>query len=162
QYLLNFHGFQIEITKLGFGKTEDRGKWIGFSGSLKLVDGLPAGASVEGLRIIWYDDGRPPTVTLNGVGVEFEVPDVLRFKGAVSWKGDHFDGGIKLDLISLDLRVDGTLVIGEQAGTTYFAIYLSMDLPAGIPLFATGLALYGMAGFFALQMQPNKRDGEQW
>ena len=39
QYSLDFYGFQIEITKLGFGKTEDGGKWIGFSGGLKLVDG---------------------------------------------------------------------------------------------------------------------------
>jgi uncharacterized linocin/CFP29 family protein len=163
QYSLNFHGFQIEITKLGFGKTEDGGKWIGFSGSFQLVDGLSAGASVEGLRIIWYDDDTTKTkITLNGVGVEFEVPDVLRFKGAVSWKGDRFDGDIKLELISLDLQVDGTLVIGEQAGITYFAIYLSLNLPSGIPLFATGLALYGMEGFFALQMAPNKGEGEEW
>src|SRR5262249_40715414 len=99
QYSLNFHGFQMEITKLGFGKSEDGGKWIGFSGSLKLVDGLPAGASVEGLRIVWYDDpAREPkiTLTLNGVGVEFEVPEVLRFKGAVSYHDDtqRFDGAI--------------------------------------------------------------------
>ena len=52
-----FHGFQLEISKLGFGNTEDGGKWMGFTGGLKLVQGMPAGASVEGLRITWYDDG---------------------------------------------------------------------------------------------------------
>src|SRR5262249_39773222 len=32
QYNLDFHGFKLEITKLGFGKTDDgKGKWIGFS-----------------------------------------------------------------------------------------------------------------------------------
>ena len=58
QYNLDFHGFHVGITKLGFGKTEDGGKWVGFSGELKLVDGFTAGASVEGLRVTWYEDGR--------------------------------------------------------------------------------------------------------
>ncbi|MCP4257776.1 MAG: hypothetical protein GY774_09655 [Planctomycetes bacterium] len=164
QYSLDFHGFQMEITKLGFGKTEDGGKWIGFSGGLKLVDGLSAGASVEGLRITWYDDDRDTKITFNGVGVEFEVPEVLCFKGAVSYDGntDQFAGDIKLDLISLDLQVDGTIVFGQQNGENYMAIYLAAELPSGIPLWSTGLALYGMAGLFALEMEPDKKDNQEW
>lgn len=167
QYALDFHGFQIEITKIGFGKAEDGGKWIGFSGGLKLVDGLSAGASVEGLRITWYDDGRPVRVTLNGVGVEFEVPDVVRFKGAISYRelpGDvhRFDGAITLELQTLGLEIDAVLVIGTAPGYTFFAIYLGLELPAGIPLWTTGLALYGMAGLFALNMAPNKKPEEAW
>jgi hypothetical protein len=167
QYSLDFHGFKIEITKLGFGKTEDGGKWIGFSGGVKLVDGFSAGASVEGLRVIWYDDTRSPKITLEGVGVEFEVPEVLRFKGEVSYHElpgniHRFDGDIKLDLISLDLEIDATLVIGTNAGNPFFAIYAGLELPAGIPLWATGLALYGMAGLFAIEMEPNKHADESW
>jgi len=167
QYSLDFHGFQLEVTKLGFGKTDDGGKWIGFSGGLKLVDGLSAGASVEGLRVIWYDDGRSTRVTLNGVGVEFEVPDVLRFKGAVAYRelpGDvhRFDGAIKLELIALDLEIDATLVVGSAPGYTFFAIYLDAELPAGIPLWSTGVALYGMAGLFALNFEPDKHPDEEW
>jgi hypothetical protein len=172
KYSLDFYGFQLEISKLGFGKTDDGGKWIGFSGSLKLVDGLPAGASVEGLRIIWYNDGNA-RITLNGVGVEFEVPDVLRFKGAVSYRElpgnvHRFDGDIKLELLTLDLEVDATLVIGYDNDKHYsfFAIYLGVDLPAGIPLWSTGIALYGMAGLFALEMEPDKslpeHANEEW
>jgi|GEM_PF-476606 len=171
QYSLDFHGFKLEITKLGFGKTDDgAGKWIGFSGGLNLVDGLSAGASVEGLRLSWYDDGRVD-VSLNGVGVELDIPDVLRFKGAVSYRslpGDihRFDGDITLDLVSLDMRIDAQLVIGT-AGTgvdryTFMAIYVGLELPAGIPLGATGLALYGMAGLFALEMEPDKLPAEAW
>ncbi|MGH8067489.1 MAG: hypothetical protein ACRERE_20095 [Candidatus Entotheonellia bacterium] len=169
QYSLDFYGFQIEITRVGFGKTEDGGKWIGFSGGLKLVDGLTAGVSVEGLRIIWYDDGRPTKFTLNGIGVEFEVPDVLRFKGAVSYRelpGNvrRFDGDIKLDLTVLSLTVDGQLVIGYDADNdyTFFAFYLGIELPTGIQLGSTGLALYGMAGLFALNLEPDKGDTEEW
>jgi hypothetical protein len=171
QYSLDFHGFQIEITKLGFGKTDDgAGRFIGLSGGLKLVDGMSAGASVEGLRLTWYDDGDV-SISLDGVGVEFDIPDVLRFKGAVSYRelpGDvhRFDGDITLELITLDMRIDAQLVIGT-AGTgieryTFMAIYLGVELPAGIPLGATGLALYGMAGLFALEMQPDKHPDEAW
>ena len=171
QYSLDFHGFKIEITKLGFGKTDDgTGKWIGFSGGLNLVDGLSAGASVEGLRLSWYDNGDID-VSLNGVSVEFDIPDVLHFKGEVSYRelpGDihRFDGDITLDLVSLDMRIDAQLVIGT-AGTgadrfSFMAIYLGLELPAGIPLGATGLALYGMAGLFALEMEPDKLPEEAW
>jgi hypothetical protein len=167
QYSLDFHGFRMEITKLGFGRSEDGGRWIGFSGGLNLVEGLSAGASVEGLRITWYDDGRATRVTLNGAGVEFEVPEVLRFKGAVSYRelpGDvhRFDGSVRLELSTLGLEIDGTLVIGSAPGYTFFAIYLDAELPAGIPLWSTGLALYGMSGLFALSMRPNRRPDEPW
>lgn len=165
QYSLNFYGFRMEIVKLGFGKTEDGGKWVGFSGSLKLVDGLPAGASVEGLRIVWYDDdltGSRTTITLNGIGVEFEVPDVLRFKGAVSWNGNRFEGAIKVVFEALDFEVDGALVIDSVNGQRSLAIFLDTELPAGIPLFATGLSIYGMGGLFALEREPDKQPDEAW
>jgi hypothetical protein len=179
QYALDFHGFKIEITQLGFGKTDGGGKWIGFSGGLKLVDGFKAGASVEGLRITWYPDGRDTKITLNGVGVEFEIPDVVRFKGDVSYRefeqitptGDteivhRFDGDIELNLISLNLEIDATLVVGSATGPlgtyTFFAIYVDVELPTGIPLASTGVALYGFAGLFALQMEPNKTSTEEW
>ncbi len=167
QYSLDFYGFQLEITKLGFGKTDDGGKWIGFSGGLKLVDELSAGASVEGLRVTWYEDGRPVAITLNGVGVEFEVPDVIRFKGTVAYRelpGDvhRFDGSIKLELLTLDLEIDAVLVVGTAPGYTFMAIYLSTELPAGIPLWSSGLALYGMAGLFALNMKPDKAPADPW
>jgi hypothetical protein len=181
QYSLDFHGFKIEITQLGFGKTETggkEGKWLGFSGGLKLVDGFSAGASVEGLRVIWYSDNTT-RITLNGVGVEFEVPKVVSFKGAVSYRelevttptGDietvhRFDGDIELNLISLNLQIDGTLVVGsasgEQGTYTFFAIYVNAELPSGIPLASTGVALYGFAGLFALQMEPDKHADEEW
>ncbi len=44
----------------------------------------------------------------------------------------------------------------------FFAIYLGVELPAGIPLWSSGLAVYGMAGLFAYQLEPNKRPDEGW
>jgi hypothetical protein len=168
QHVLDFHGFQLEITKLGFGQTDDGGKWVGFSGGLKLVEGLQAGASVEGLRVTWYPDGST-SVTLEGVGVEFEVPEVLAFKGAVRYRelpgGVHrFDGAIRVDLQALDMTLDGRLVVGMDTvrGEPFLAIYVDVGLPAGIPLWATGLSLYGFAGLVAIGMEPNRAEDEGW
>ena len=176
QKTLDFHGFKIEISQIGFGKTDDGGKWVGFSGGLKLVDGLKAGASVEGLRVTWYDDGsgRDPKITLNGIGVELTIPGVLHLKGDVSYKEltvgndviHRFDGDIKLELETPKLKIDGTLVIGSvkgpQGSFNFFAIYADAELPTGIPLASTGLAMYGFAGLLALQMEPDKKPQELW
>jgi hypothetical protein len=164
KYTVNFHGFQLEISKLGFGNSEDGGKWIGFTGGVRLVAGMPAGASVEGLRVTWYEDGRPVQITLNGVRVDFEVPKVMKFAGAVSFHSNppQFRGAIKLDLIALKMQVDANAVFGIHEGKTYLALYLTAEFPAGIPLFATGLGVYGMAGLFALNMEPNRTAGQEW
>lgn len=166
QYSLDFFGFHVSITQLGLGSTDDDGKWIGFSGGIKFVDGLSIGGSVEGLKVIWYDDGRPPKLTLDGVGVELEIPEVLRFKGEVSYHElpgpqRRFDGAITLELLALGLRIDGKIVIGVDTNAagqqyTFFALYVAVELPAGIPLWSTGLGLFGLAGLVAIQMAPNK------
>jgi hypothetical protein len=166
---LSFYGFELAITKLGFGHTDDGGKWIGFSGGIKLVEGLPMGASVEGLRITWYPDGRPIAITLNGVGVEFTIPDVLEFKGAVSYNTipkpgggmiHRFDGAISLNIMTINLQIDAVLVVGSDTGPegqyNFFAIYCGVELPSGIPLGNSGVAIFGFAGLFAYQMEPNK------
>ena len=163
KYIVKFHGFEIEVSKLGFGNTEDGGKWIGFTGGVKLVAAMPAGASVEGLRITWYPDGHIDT-TLKGVHVEFEVPNTLKFAGEVSYDSAHqqFHGAVKLDLIALKMQVDATAVFGMKDGQPYLAIYLAAEFPAGIPLFATGLGVYGMAGLFAMNMEPNRAPSQAW
>jgi hypothetical protein len=74
QVTLDLFGFLLEITRVGFGKTESGEDWIGFNGSLKIMEGIPAGASVEGLRIIWGGPANTPVhITLEGVGVELEI-----------------------------------------------------------------------------------------
>jgi hypothetical protein len=162
-YIINFKGFQLEISKLGFGNNEDGGKWIGFTGGIKLISSMPAGASVEGLRLTWYANGRTD-ISLNGVRVNFEVPNTLKFAGEVSYEKtkDQFRGAVKLDLMALNMEVDATAVFGVTDGKPYLAIYLAAEFPAGIPLFATGLGLYGVAGLFAMNMEPNRAPSQAW
>jgi hypothetical protein len=183
QYSLDFYGFQVGIARIGLGQKDDGAKWVGFSGSIKLVDGLSIGGSVDGLCLTWYDDDPlHPKLTCDGIGVELEIPEVFRFKGSVSYHEiggmKRFDGAITLDLVALGFRVDGKIVIGintNDAGEVYafFALYIAVQLPAGIPLWSTGLGLFGLAGLLAIQMAPNKgaapnalhpdsRENEEW
>lgn len=170
QYVLNLYGFQFSISRLGFGTTTAGERWIGFNGGLKLVDGLTAGASVEGMRVIWSPLGPPlPRLTLEGVGVELEIPDVLSFRGSVSMREPEpgvfrFDGDIRLQIVTPELSIDGQLVVGYNRPEDYnfLAIYIAIDLPVGIPLWSTGLGLYGIAGLFALNMEPGRETDEAW
>ncbi len=164
-YSLSLYGFNLEITQLGFGKNDDGSKWIGFSGALELIGGVQAGASVEGLRITFDGPNPNPTLSFRGIGVEFAIPGVLYFKGAVSKSEteERFTGDIKLALLALGIEVDGVVVFGKSAsGVKYGAIYLSTDLPSGILLPATGAAIYGFAGLFAFHMEPNRKKDEGW
>jgi hypothetical protein len=167
QYGLDFHSFKISITKFGLGREPDGRKWIGFSGGVKLVDGLPAGVSVDGLRITCNEDwSGTPSITLQGIGVELEIKDVLYFKGAVAFQNDpadrRFDGAIKLELKSLKFKIDGEFVVGNTASFRYMGLYLAVDLPVGLPILSTGLAVFGMEGLFARRMAPNKLPTENW
>jgi len=166
QYQAKVAGFGLEVTKFGFGKTDDGGKWIGFSGGIDLIKGISAGASVKGLRFEWGGDRDSMEVSLDGVGLEFEIPGTLKFKGEVSWEGQTFRGDIDLELIALDMTIDAELVFGTVTKNgsefEYMGVYLDAQLPAGIPLWATGLSLYGFQGLFASQMEPDKTEGEKW
>ena len=163
QYGIDFYGFQLELARIGFGRGSDGGHWLGVSGGLKLVEGLPATTSVEGLRVSWYDDGRT-AVTFSGVAVALEIKDVLSLSGAVSYDAaaSTFRGAVEVQLDALDLRIDGDLVVQRGAAGNALAVHLGVDLPAGIPLWATGLSLYGLEGLFARGMEPDRAPDQRW
>jgi hypothetical protein len=78
QMALDFYGFHLGLQKLGFG-SDQTGKWIGFNGDLNLVEGLSLGGSVRGLKI----NLTTGAVSLDGVSISFEIPDVLTIDGEV-------------------------------------------------------------------------------
>jgi hypothetical protein len=85
----------------------------------------------------------------------------------VNGSSHRFVVDIELKLVALKLDIDAKLIVGSASGGpqgnyNFFAIYLNAELPTGIPLGSTPLALYGMAGLFALQMEPDKKPGEEW
>jgi hypothetical protein len=165
------HGFPLEIRKVGFG-SENGKNWIGFSGGVKLVDGLPVGGGVEGLKLKW-DAANPGDtskyeIELRGIEVALDIPDVLTLNGKVVFFEDKatqktwFQGSATATIAPLNLTLDCQLLVGRTPKYSFFYIFLEVGLPAGIPLFQTGLALYGLGGLFGYNVKPDRRSGEPW
>src|SRR5215213_9550426 len=85
QQALNFYGFELVLTSINLGREPDDDRnWIAFSGGIKLTEGLPAGVSTKGLRLLWRRGGTDVELECEGVSVAFEIPEVLSFAGAIS------------------------------------------------------------------------------
>ncbi|WP_394847004.1 hypothetical protein LZC95_05995 [Pendulispora brunnea] len=96
-----------------------------------------------------------PSITAIGVGVN--IPDVLKGTGYLEIKSDGFAGQLDLTLPSVGMRVAGALAIRTvteaERSATGVMVTLAVELPAGIPLGGTGLALFGFLGLFAMHHQ---------
>ena len=164
---LEFHGFSVDIDKFGFGKEETGDNWIGFSGGIYFINGMEIGGSVEGLKIIWSDTGAEPVrVQVSGIGIMFTIPDTLTFVGSVAFIDEPdekgFKGRAKLTLDAMDMVVDSQILITRVGNETSLFIYLDLQLPFGIPLAQTGLAIFGFAGLFAMNRLPGKTSDQEW
>ena len=167
-----FNGFPLEISKVGFGNEQaDDGNrmWAGLSGGIKLADGLPVGGSVEGLKISWRTQVPANVrVSLAGVGIELDIPNVIRFSGKVAFIDDGqnqgFRGSGHLSLPTLGLGIDVNVVVGRNkpSGQTFFYFHLGVDLPVGIPLAQSGLGFYGFEGLVAHNMAPDRKPDQPW
>jgi hypothetical protein len=139
-FSLDFHAFKIDIDEIGLGSQEETGRdWFGFSGGIRLIEGVPLSASVDGLQVSW-DPEEPPTasdplrgvqVTLEGVAVHLEIPGTLILDGSVRYReiarppetrGEDDDttaaatgvfGHVFTGSISLDITALRTQVAGE-------------------------------------------------
>lgn len=181
----DFKAFKIGISEIGFGNEGEeeatKKQWLGFSGSINLVEGLELGASVEGLKFSWLKDRSGPVeVSMKGIAVEFEIPNTLSFTGSVKYEtlneennggtgltGDLFKGNIKLNLMAVRLEIEAELMIGKLKDAeghefTTFFIVLGAELPTGLPLGATGTSLYGIKGLAAIHAGPTKTEEQNW
>jgi hypothetical protein len=176
QTAIDFYGFHVALQQVGFG-SDGSGRWIGFSGDVSLVEGVPLGGSVRGLQIN-LDTGA---VSLSGVSVDFAIPGVLTFSGEIDHlqlanPGDAvaaglpsgfpvpanvFAGGVDVTIEAAGgLEVDAQFIVAQVGGTgqvpatTCFFLALDAELPVGIPLFAD-VALYGLSGMFASNLSPD-------
>jgi hypothetical protein len=175
QLAIDYFGFKLTLQKLGFGS--DNGvRWIGFNGDLQLVEGIPLGGSVRGLRLN-LNDGA---LSFTGVSVAFEIPKVLEFFGDIEHvHADNtadiknaglpdtfvlpaellpinvFLGDVHLTIAALPgLEIDAKLIVGNIEGSSVFFLALGADLPVGIPVFLD-VSLYGLNGLFASNLQPD-------
>ncbi len=180
QVIIDLKGFQIEIDAIGFG-TDSTRNFVSFTGGVKLTEALPMGVSAKGLQVLWSKnpetivDGDSVAVIAEklglgveceGVGISFEIPEVLSISGSVTFDNDNerFTGKGQLNLLSLDMTIDAAFIVGKAEGADnadyrYFGVQLETQLPFGIPLGSTGIALYGFSGLFAQNMAPLTVEG---
>jgi len=162
QASLDFYGFKVEISELGFGSDEVDHidyNWIGFSGGIQIVQGLPLRGGVEGLKVMWDQDGTSK-LKIGGVYLQFEIPDVLSFDGSAYFIDEEvngirikeFRGGLDVFLIPLNFGLNGQFITGKTNDYTYFYIFLDVQLPVGVPLGPPVLGLYGLAGLYGYNM----------
>jgi hypothetical protein len=174
---IDFFGFHVALQKLGFG-SDKSGHWIGFSGDVNLVDGVPLGGAVQGLQVN-LDTG---TVSFAGVSVDFQIPDVLTFSGEIEHvhltnqgdaaaaglpssfpvPADVFAGEVDVTIAAAgDLEIDGQFIVAQVKGQSCFFLALDAELPVGIPLFPD-VALYGLSGMFASNFSPTIGSATWW
>jgi hypothetical protein len=143
-YSLDFHAFKIEIASVGFGSegdAEPKRQWVGLSGGIRLIEGIPLSASVQGLKVSWLPPPAPDPqikVSIEGIAVSLEIPNTLKIEGAVSYRelprppatlpaseappaepegslyyGHVFTGSITIEITALNMAIAGELMIGE-------------------------------------------------
>jgi hypothetical protein len=168
QLTLDLGGFQLYVSSIGFGRVEDAAdqRYFLLSGGLRLVDGLEVGADFKGLQVTW-DAGGLVGVTLDGITVTMEIENTLSFTGTVLMERTddqiRFLGEIDVVLHCVDgLAMHAGLLVGRSGGESYLFIDLGIDLPTGIPIANTGVAIYGFQGLGGYQVAPNRTADEHW
>ena len=177
QTAIDFFGFHVALQKLGFG-SDGTGRWIGFSGQVNLVDGVPLGGKVHGLQLN-LDTGA---VSFSGVSVDFAIPHVLTFSGQIDHAhltnqrdaaaaglpssfpvpADVFAGEVDVTIEAAgDLEIDARFIVAQVQGVSCFFLALDAGLPVGIPLFPD-VALYGLSGMFASNLRPDIGSATWW
>ena len=110
-----------------------------------------------GVRII-FDD--PVSVELTALGVGVDVPGVIAGSGYLAFDENGFRGRVDVTLTPLRLRIAARLRIehitqGDREATGV-AIALEVEFPVGIPLWSSGLGIYGFIGLFAMHFTRNE------
>ena len=176
QYAISFGGFSLELSRIGFGIVEGsvNDRWFGLTGGIRFTEFLPSGISVDGLRVKFGPSYATPSISFEGIGLDFGVPSVFHFVGDVAYHqlsdgSSEFRGAAALELYPLDVSVEVQIVIGHNTAPSFNYAFLFLDAkltPSGIPIFNTGLSLYGFAGLYAQNMGPQLNtalpQSDQW
>ena len=186
---LDLFGFHFELNKVGIGYIESTDElWVDLTGSLKLIELMPVGLGVEGFRITWprriYEElninnveqltseqtlalASKIQVKFDGVYIFFGVPQTVEFEGYIRFMKEAqligFAGDVAIRMPSAGLAIEAGLMAGmsfEEFPIPFLYVYFGIQLPTGIPLGQSGLALKGAKGLFGLNVVPD-REPEQ-
>lgn len=142
---LTVSAFRLERTA-GTGDLELR-----LSAGVEILQGIPMGASVEGLVARRNKDGNVD-VSFDGIGISFSTPGAFAVAASVAWDRDRkaLSGTGHLDITALDIRLDVVFEASQEDGVTTLFVAAETDLmPGGVPIGTTGLCLYSISGLLA-------------
>jgi len=102
-------------------------------------------------------------VRFDGIYIFYGVPQAVEFEGLIRFiKEDQvvgFAGDMALRLPATGLALEAGLMVGmnfEAPPYPFLYLYFGIQLPSGIPLGQSGLALKGAKGLFGLNVIPDK------
>lgn len=183
---LDLWGFHFELRRIGIGYEDADDKlWIDLSGGLRLIEQIPVALDVEGFRIKWprslLDGVTEPLllpeiqdvvsqleVAFDGIYLFFGVPDAVEFEGLIRFFKEAqivgFAGDVALRVPASGFAAEAGLLIGLSFVPffPFLYVYFGVELPAGIPLGQSGLALKGALGMFGLNVAPAKTLEQNW
>jgi hypothetical protein len=156
---------RADINEIGIG---ERDGWnvFTFSGGVQLLEGVDAGAWVEGLRFPWREKptATPPIesggLTLDGIGLRVVVPDSFGFTGAAEHvkeaQKSYFRGQIDLTLIPLGMGFKAGFEVGRNSSCQFAFLSADFCLPGpGIQLGSLPLYLRCMGGLIGVNTTPD-------
>ncbi len=92
---------------------------------------------------------------LTALGVVLDIPGALRGRGELEIGKGGLGGSLDVTLVPIGLRIAAELTLeqvpkGDPAGLTSLFVGLRVEFPAPIPLWTSGLGIYGFLGAFAM------------
>ena len=104
------------------------------TGGIRFTEFLPSGISVDGLRVKFGPSYATPSISFEGIGLDFGVPSVFHFVGDVAYHqlsdgSSEFRGAAALDSIHWTylLRFKSSLdtILLHHSTTRFFFLMLS-------------------------------------
>lgn len=117
--------------------------------------------SLERVGVRMRLDQTPPSIELTSLGVRVDIPGTLAGSGFLAISEHGMAGRIDLTIVPIRLRVMAALRIEnippERGGpATGVAVVLEVEFPVAIPLWNSGLGIYGIVGLFAMHFTRNE------
>lgn len=189
---LDLWGFHFELNRIGMGHDKKTDKlWLDLTGSLRLIEQVPVGLAVEGFRITWprllhtsidqldFEDllkiASKIEVRFAGVKLLYGIPKTVEFEGFIKFIKEGqtvgFAGDVALRMPATGFEAEAGLLVGMNFDgdpalpgipLPYLYVYLGIELPSGIPLGQSGLALKGALGLFGFNVAPEKEQEQNW
>jgi hypothetical protein len=151
---------RVDVTDVVLGRRDNKALF-GITGGVALLEGIDAGAWVDGLRMPFtLQPFQVEDLTLDGIGVRVAVPDTFEFQGAIKKKDEpgksYFEGDIALDILPVKMGLRGFLKVGKSTSCRFGLIGATLNIPGpGWPLGSLPLYVRSIDGINGINVTPD-------